>query len=113
MVAMTRYTQLDDRFVRYWNQWYTAAAAGAGAEAHALAADLRDFLTGEHGNALILETVARAARRKVRLPLLRSFLFEVEATLTSLQTFLTHPMMSPDPLSEYLANMQTYMALCR
>jgi hypothetical protein len=110
---MHTYEDLDDRFLTHWNQWYAAAAAGRIPEAYAFAQELRHFLCGEDGRVLIAETQLRIRHRKIHIPELRSFTDEISATFSSLKIFLADPTMVPEPLSEYLANMQTYMAMCR
>lgn len=111
---MTWYTQLDDQFVRHWNDWYKAASASMhAAQARHLAHALLRFLSSLEGRWLIQETVKRVAARKVRLPYLCRFQDEVQAARSSLHTFIVHPGLSPDAASEFLANMQEYMALCR
>ena len=110
---MTWYTQLDDQFVQHWNDWFEAAASMHAAEARHLAHALLRFLSSLDGRWLIQETVARVAARKIRLPYLLRYPDEVQAARASLRTFVAHPDLSPDAASEFLANMQEYMARCR
>jgi hypothetical protein len=110
---MLSYAHLDDQFLNHWNLWYAAAAAGCVRDAYTLATVLRQFLIGEDGRELIGETQRRIWKRKIHIPELRSFADQVGATFSSLKIFLADPTMVPEPLSEYLSNMQTYMAVCR
>ena len=78
-----------------------------------MAVALLHFLEGADGRALIHKTTVRIALRRIHIPRMLSFSHQVGSVFTSLQIYLAEPEMTPDPLSEYLTDMQSYMYLCR
>ena len=110
---ISRYRQLDDRFIDLWNEWYAAACVGSEHQARSATLALRTFLKERwEGGALIRETVACIARRKIRIPHLQAFPDQVKSVFRSIDIYLSNPGMAPEPLSEFLSNMQSYMYQC-
>jgi hypothetical protein len=110
---MTSYIQLDNQFIRYWNQWYDMACFGKVQEAHNLAKTLFRFMKGKDGQLLINETNKCIVKKKIHIPILHSFNQQVDSMFSSLIIYLQNPGLVPEPLSEYFSNMQMYMVLCR
>ena len=103
---MPTFDALDDEFLARWTGWYRAPSAVG-------ASCLLQWLGTGEGVDLIAAAVVRIRLLRVHIPGLRPFLAQVHASRESLRTFIRFPAVVPEAASEFLANMQRYLACVR
>ena len=105
-MLLETFAALDDEFLARWTGWYrTPTAVGASC--------LLQWLEAGKGADLIATAVVRLRLLRVHIPGLRPFLAQVHASKEALRTFIRSPPVVPEAASEFLANMQSYLARVR
>ena len=100
------FNALDDLFVSKWTAWYRSPTKDG-------AAGLLHWLSSREGRDLIGAARARIALQRVHIPGLRDFSAQVHSSKESLRIFIRTPHMVPQAASEFLGNMQRYLARVR